>query len=113
MPWSARRPCRQPGCARLAVRGKVYCEVHAGKEYDRQRGTASQRGYNADWRLARADFLAENPLCAECRKRGKLEPATRVDHVIPHRGDRRLFWDRSNWQSLCETCHNRKTAKGE
>jgi hypothetical protein len=33
-----------------------------------------------------------------------------VDHIIPHRGDMELFWDESNWQSMCEPCHNRKTA---
>ncbi|MFG1378079.1 HNH endonuclease [Xanthobacter autotrophicus] len=27
-----------------------------------------------------------------------------VDHIIPHRGDKALMWDRSNWQALCPTC---------
>ncbi|WP_309304395.1 MULTISPECIES: HNH endonuclease [Brevibacillus] len=22
-----------------------------------------------------------------------------------------MFWDRNNWQPLCEQCHNRKTAR--
>ncbi|WP_369680053.1 HNH endonuclease [Brevibacillus laterosporus] len=22
-----------------------------------------------------------------------------------------MFWDRKNWQPLCESCHNRKTAR--
>ncbi|WP_256371941.1 hypothetical protein [Roseivivax sp. THAF197b] len=29
-----------------------------------------------------------------------------VDHVIPHRGDMQLFWDRTNWQALCAHHHN-------
>jgi 5-methylcytosine-specific restriction endonuclease McrA len=29
-----------------------------------------------------------------------------VDHIIPHRGDKRLFWHRANWQPLCAPCHN-------
>jgi hypothetical protein len=33
--------------------------------------------------------------------------------IISHRGDKRLFWDRKNWQSLCETCHNKKTGSGQ
>lgn len=37
--------------------------------------------------------------------------AQHVDHIIPHRGDLRLFWDRTNWQGLCVGCHNRKTAQ--
>ncbi|MDR5009433.1 HNH endonuclease [Agrobacterium fabacearum] len=32
--------------------------------------------------------------------------STVVDHVIPHRGDKRLFWFRGNWQSLCTPCHS-------
>lgn len=34
---------------------------------------------------------------------------TVVDHIVPHRGDQKLFWDRSNWQPLCEHHHNVKT----
>ncbi|MGU3456585.1 hypothetical protein ACLBV5_09750 [Brevundimonas sp. M1A4_2e] len=30
-----------------------------------------------------------------------------VDHVQRHEGDRTLFFDRSNWQSLCGNCHDR------
>jgi hypothetical protein len=29
-----------------------------------------------------------------------------VDHIVPHRGDMKLFWDSGNWQSLCKTCHD-------
>ena len=112
MPWSARRPCRKLGCGKLAVRGKVYCEEHSELESDRMRGTAAERGYDKHWRAASADFLARNPLCAQCRKEGRLTPATVVDHVEPHRGDKKLFWDRNNWQSLCKTHHDRKTASG-
>ena len=45
-------------------------------------------------------------------KQGNLTPATVVDHIIPHRGDMKLFWDESNWQALCESCHNHKTGSG-
>ncbi|WP_338036289.1 HNH endonuclease signature motif containing protein [Nitratireductor alexandrii] len=33
-------------------------------------------------------------------------PATVVHHVKPHRGDKRLFWDRSNWMPACQPCHD-------
>jgi 5-methylcytosine-specific restriction protein A len=45
-----------------------------------------------------------------CKAAGRLEPATVVDHVVPHRGDERLFWDKGNWQGLCKRCHDAKTA---
>ncbi|MEG0271410.1 MAG: HNH endonuclease signature motif containing protein, partial [Clostridia bacterium] len=64
------------------------------------------------WRKARTLYLRKHPLCAECRRNGVLTPATVVDHIVPHRGDERLFWDEANWQPLCKTCHDQKTGKG-
>ena len=42
---------------------------------------------------------------------GKYTQATAVDHIVPHRGDSKLFWDRNNWQPLCKPCHDRKTGR--
>jgi 5-methylcytosine-specific restriction endonuclease McrA len=33
-------------------------------------------------------------------------PATIVHHKTPHRGDRKLFWDRKNWSPVCKPCHD-------
>jgi 5-methylcytosine-specific restriction endonuclease McrA len=41
-----------------------------------------------------------------CRDKGRVTVATVVDHIIPHRGDQALFWDVSNWQSLCKPHHD-------
>jgi hypothetical protein len=30
-----------------------------------------------------------------------------VHHKEPHKGDPKLFWNKSLWQPLCELCHNR------
>jgi hypothetical protein len=67
------------------------------RELDRQRPSAARRGYGPRWRQARAEFLALHPLCAACRAQGRLVSTTVVDHIVPHRGDKRLFWDESNW----------------
>ncbi|WP_343040029.1 HNH endonuclease signature motif containing protein [Methylocystis heyeri] len=40
-------------------------------------------------------------------------PATVVDHITPHKGDIKLFWDRKNWQPLCEPCHNSRKQREE
>jgi 5-methylcytosine-specific restriction protein A len=91
----------------------VYCEDHRKERgHDALRGGANARGYDARWRKARALFLRQHPLCAECRRNGALTPATVVDHIIPHRGDLTLFWDQKNWQPLCKSCHDRKTGGG-
>lgn len=111
MPKSPKRPCRYPGCPNLCEKG-TYCAEHQSESTERWRGSAAERGYGADWRKARRRFLAVNPLCAACLKRGVLTPATVVDHIVPHRGDQRLFWDQKNWQPLCKQCHDQKTGSG-
>ena len=70
------------------------------------RESSTRRGYGNRWQKARATFLLQHPLCADHLKRGQTVVATVVDHVIPHRGDMQLFWDSSNWQSLCKHCHD-------
>jgi 5-methylcytosine-specific restriction enzyme A len=78
---------------------------------DRERPSASARGYGARWRWSRRAFLARHPLCAACQAAGRVVAATVVDHVVPHRGDPRLFWDQRNWAPACKHCHDRKTAR--
>ena len=55
---------------------------------------------------ARARHLAASPLCVFCLRRGVTRLATVVDHIVPHRGDWRLFWDAENHQALCDHCHS-------
>jgi len=50
-----------------------------------------------------------DPLCVMCAAEGRYTKATVVDHIKPHRGDRKLFWDRANWQPLCKAHHDKKT----
>lgn len=62
--------------------------------------------YGYRWQQARAGYLRKHPLCKRCHQQGIAEPAAVVDHITPHKGDMVLFWDRTNWQSLCGNCHN-------
>lgn len=64
----------------------------------------------ARWREGRERFLRYNPLCVRCKADDRVVPAQVVDHIEPHRGDEKLFWDETNWQALCKRCHDRKTA---
>jgi 5-methylcytosine-specific restriction protein A len=68
-----------------------------------------RRGYGAAWDKARLVFIAAHPLCVECERKGLLVAAYAVDHIVPHRGDMKVFWDYDNWQSLCRSCHARKS----
>src|SRR5438477_624335 len=67
------------------------------------------RGYGGAWQKASRAYLARHPLCVLCERKGFDEAAEVVDHIIPHRKDWALFWNRNNWQPLCRRCHNRKT----
>lgn len=75
--------------------------------------SSTARGYGYRWQQARERFLAEHPLCVMCSREGRVTAATVVDHVVPHRGDERLFWDRSNWQPLCKAHHDGAKQRAE
>jgi len=112
MPWAPKRPCSYPGCPELTDGG--LCEKHKRllqHEQNQARGGSAKMGYGYRWQKARELFLRENPLCAECQRYGRITPATVVDHIKPHKGNQKLFWDWSNWQALCKQCHDKKTAQ--
>lgn len=111
-PYNPPKSCFQPGCPN--VTHKTYCDKHSVKHsriYDKSRGNAAARGYDYHWQKERTAHLMRNPLCIECMKSDKITAAIVVDHIIPHKGNMKLFWDQSNWQSLCVSCHNSKSAK--
>jgi len=104
--------CCVPGCGRVITSGRRCPEHERIKRQqereciDERRPSAPKRGYGHKWREARKLFLKRHPVCAICGK-----PSEVVDHIIPHKGDLKLFWRRSNWQPLCASCHNKKTAR--
>lgn len=113
------RPCAHPGCRALVRSG--YCDKHRPK--DRQRRSADAADWHTWYTLPiwmydlRPTQLLREPFCRECTRRAKAEGlphlarirATDVDHIVPHRGVWSRFIDRSNLQSLCHSCHSRKT----
>jgi len=110
VPSKPKSVCPHPGCNRLVRGGKCvkHRRTDTDRARDRYRGSASSRGYGATWRRIREQVLAEQPLCAECERRGKLTPATEVDHVTPKvQGGSDA---RENLQGLCRHHHARKTA---
>ena len=113
MPSRPKKPCRKHGCSELVESG--YCDKHTRETNvrDERRGNSHQRGYTNLWRKARLAYLSRHPLCVDCLRKGIVNPGNEVDHITPHRGDRDLFWDMKNWQTLCKSCHSQKTARGE
>lgn len=82
--------------------------------------SSAARGYGYRWQQARDAFLRDHPLCAMCSTDDRPVPAAVVDHKVPPRLKEakasglsqqiaaawKLFWSRSNWQSLCKHCHD-------
>lgn len=99
------------GLADLSVAGSVVARTDASWRGSTQ--TSAQRGYGYKWQQARAAFLLEHPLCDMCERAGRVVAANVVDHREPHRGDQTLFWRRSNWQSLCTSCHSGEKQRQE
>lgn len=107
MPTRPKKPCTGAGCHELVTNGQCKaCSSKRDRQYDEQRGTAADRGYDRRWQEYRRVYLRQHPLCAMCKAKGKVTPATVVDHIDPHRGDEAKFWAESNHQPLCRWHHN-------
>lgn len=104
------RPCAHNGCRNLVKNGERYCSVHQNDNKEK-RPSAFKRGYDRKWNIASKNFLSSHPFCSECEKRGVKTLATEVDHIVAHKGNKDLFWDMTNWQALCHSCHSEKTAR--
>ena len=110
MPTRPKKPCSYPRCPELVAKG-AYCEKHKKNRYERtSQGKEAQKLYNYRWKKSRANYLKSYPICRSCEEKGLSEPATLIDHIIPHKGNYDLFWDMDNWQPLCKRCHDIKTA---
>jgi 5-methylcytosine-specific restriction protein A len=58
----------------------------------------------------REGWFRYHPLCVHCDAKGRVTPATELDHIKPlHEGGEDN--DPDNWQGLCADCHRDKTAK--
>lgn len=67
----------------------------------------------AAWLRLRRSHLSKNPLCKFCFKAGIIKEANTVDHVTPHKGDMKKFFNKGNLQSLCHSCHSSTKQKLE
>jgi 5-methylcytosine-specific restriction protein A len=73
---------------------------------------------SARWQALRLEVLVRD--LYTCRQTGVLltgkHPAPNspvVDHVVPHRGDERLFWDIDNLQAVSKAYHDSDKRKME
>jgi 5-methylcytosine-specific restriction protein A len=112
MPHKIKGPCTFPRCNQRSVQ-KGRCAAHPRKER-KEGGVAPHRQernamYNTPyWKATSLGVLAGEPYCRECG-----HPATCVDHIVPHRGNKELFMcdPETGLQALCDPCHGMKTAR--
>lgn len=65
------------------------------------------------WKRLRKKQLSIQPLCKFCLEKDIITPADTVDHIKPHKGNMKLFFDISNLQSLDKSCHSSRKQRME
>lgn len=122
MPARLKRPCARIGCNQLVTPPERFCEVHkanaqaSAQAHDKERGTASERGYDVTWQRERLAYLREHPV-AECERCMELDLAGQCEGVLlPSKDVHHIDGDRRNreWTNLIamgHACHSRITAR--
>lgn len=99
--------CAASGCAALIEPPLRCCPRHArsnpGSERSEYHRTNGWFYSSARWRRFRLWFLRRHPICVGCPA-----PAEQVDHIEPIAQGGAVL-DESNCQSLCASCHSKKT----
>jgi 5-methylcytosine-specific restriction endonuclease McrA len=104
--------CIYPTCSSKTT-GGFYCDKHKQSQSNQEvlqrrsdeSGTELSFYTNARWRRLRKWKLADTTLCEQCSR-----VAQEVDHIQPIRdgGDPYAI---DNLQSLCKSCHSKKTVQ--
>ena len=119
-------PSRPPDHDRLVrkARGEADRNSDADAAYRRWRTTegtiearVAKMRSSARWQRVREYVLQrDGGLCGPCRKAGRTEPATQVNHIVAaviivrQRGDEALF-DTANCEAICVKCHSKVSAR--
>src|ERR1039458_336811 len=112
MPTKPSSVCRKPSCTGV-VFNNVCSVCGIKRETKPSKGCYGWWWSNSLGTGMRDRFLQCNPLCIVCLRDGRTEPATCADHIVPHRGNKRLLYDWGNLQPLCARHHSLKTIRGE
>jgi 5-methylcytosine-specific restriction endonuclease McrA len=112
---TAIKPRLTPLGNRLAALPREQAEAERFRTRDKQ---IKWRAWykTARWRKLRLEILTRDLFTCQMEGCGCIEPDTSqlvCDHVIPHRGDERLFWNPANLQCLCKACHDSRKQKLE
>ena len=83
----------------------------AAKKSHEAHATNNYPFYNSKrWRKISASFRACYPICEACEEKGLVVAAQCVDHIKPiNQGGAKWSW--ANLQSLCNSCHAKKSGR--
>ena len=89
-------------------KGRNRSWIPKAKPHNRQIDN-SQFYHSKAWRMTRKFYIKANPLCEQCSRDGRTTGGQMVDHIrqITMGGDR---LHQSNLQTLCNSCHAKKSA---
>lgn len=99
----AYKVCRIKDCPELTPFS--LCPIHQKEEDSKRdkRRTRDRSRFNSSWKVKRTRYLRTHPWCVDCG-----QAANTVDHVVPlSKGGQD---NENNYQSMCTSCHSRKTA---
>ena len=86
--------------------GSGRCAAHPRPAWKKATG-ATKRVTGRKLQAMRAALFARDPLCAECKRYGRVTLATLRDHINPLAEGGADSDD--NVQGLCHDCHEKKT----
>lgn len=115
MPHKSPHPCSKHGW--ILITSDTGCSLCAGQPVlERPRPvdtrlSPAQRGYGPEWKRKRDVYARRHPWCEDPDRRhpGKRIRMKIVDHIKPKSLGGKD--DDTNYQSLCQGCHNHKTAR--
>ncbi len=91
----------------------------AGRLREREKTISWRKWYHSErWkRLRQAVLLRDNYTCQQtgviCMGKHPAGNSPVVDHIKPHHGDERLFWDENNLQTVSKAFHDSEKQKQE
>lgn len=105
MPTKPRKFCS--ACGIKHSNGGNYCTVHM-RLSPRSMKRADPFYTSRLWRRTRSYHIQREPLCRECKNQGINTPGEHVDHIKPIKQGGHAT-DSDNLQTLCASCHSKKT----
>lgn len=111
----ARLTLLKPVVGRLAPRLGGPPANPTDRSRQREQAAPWRKWYKlARWRTLRLEvFLRDRYTCHMCDAIEAQTSRLVCDHVRPHRGDERRFWDILNLQTLCKPCHDGAKQRAE